>query len=202
MMIAQGSRRAEEESMFHPTQMSSKDTGLLVIDVQEKLMAKIPRAAEIVRNIAFLSDAAKALGMPAQATEQYPKGLGGSVADIVQRYPDRPDKLGFSCCAIPQIVETFRTAARPKLVLTGIEAHVCVLHTALDLVALDFRVYIATDAIGSRYDVDLQTALKRMARAGCILVTSEMAAFEWVGGADHPQFKVISGLIQQRMKTT
>ena len=98
-------------AMAHPTLMLASETALLVVDVQEKLMAKIPRAAEIIRNIAFLSDAAKALGMPTQATEQYPKGLGGSVADIVQRYPDRPDKLGFSCCAIPKVVEVFRTAA-------------------------------------------------------------------------------------------
>lgn len=186
--------------MFHPTQMSSKDTGLLVIDVQEKLMVKIPRADEIVRNIAFLSDAAKILGMPAQATEQYPRGLGGTVAELLPRFPERPDKVGFSCCAIPKVVETFRTAARPKIVLTGIEAHVCVLHTALDLLALDFRVYVAVDAVGSRYDLDREVALQRLQRAGCILVTSEMAAFEWVGGADHPHFKAISGLIQERMK--
>jgi nicotinamidase-related amidase len=187
--------------MFHATQMSAKDTGLLVIDVQEKLMVKIPRAAEIVRNIAFLADAAKLLNIPAQATEQYPRGLGGTVAELAKRFPERPDKVGFSCCAIPKVVETFRAAARPKIVLTGIEAHVCVLHTALDLLALDFRVFIAADAIGSRFDIDRDFALRRLENAGCIVVTSEMTAFEWVGGADHPQFKAISGLIQERMKT-
>jgi nicotinamidase-related amidase len=186
--------------MFHATQMSAKDTGLLVIDVQEKLMPKIPRAAEIISNIAFLVDAAKQLAMPIQATEQYPRGLGSTVAELAQRLPDRPDKVGFSCCAIPAVVEKFRAAVRPKVVLCGIEAHVCVLQTALDLLALDFRVYIVADAVASRYDVDKQYALERMQRAGCILVTTETAVFEWMGGSDHPAFKTISGLIQERMK--
>jgi nicotinamidase-related amidase len=186
--------------MFHPTQMSAKDTGLLVIDVQEKLMPKIAGAAEIISNIGFLVDAAKLVNMPVQATEQYPRGLGGTVPELAQRLPERPDKVAFSCCAIPAVVEKFRTAVRPKVVVCGIESHVCVLQTALDLVALDFRVYIAVDAVGSRYDIDKQYALERMQRAGCVLVTSETAVFEWVGGSDHPAFKAISGLIQERMK--
>ncbi|OAI42270.1 hypothetical protein AYO40_00050 [Planctomycetaceae bacterium SCGC AG-212-D15] len=186
--------------MFHPTQMSAKDTGLLVIDVQEKLTVKIPRAAEMIRNIGFLADAAKLLNMPVQATEQYPRGLGGTVRELAQRFPERPDKVAFSCCAIPKVVETFRTAARPKILLTGIEAHVCVLHTALDLLALDFRVFVAVDAVASRFELDREVALQRLQRAGCILVTTEMSLFEWVGGADHPNFKAISALVQERSK--
>src|SRR5262245_11913618 len=119
--------------MPHPLQMSAGDTGLLVIDVQEKLMVKIPNADGVVRNIAFLIDGAKLLGLPVQATEQYPKGLGPTVAELAQRVPARPDKKAFSCCAIPEVVETFRREARPKVLLCGIEAHVCVQQTALDL---------------------------------------------------------------------
>ncbi|HEY7154542.1 MAG TPA: isochorismatase family protein, partial [Gemmataceae bacterium] len=81
------------------------------------------------------------------------------------------------------------------------ETHVCVLHTALDLLALDFRVYIVADAVGSRYRVDHDVALRRLERAGATLTTSEMCVFEWIGGAGHPQFKDVSRLIQERMKT-
>jgi nicotinamidase-related amidase len=180
--------------------MSAGDTGLLVIDVQEKLMVKIPVADVVVRNIAFLIDAARVLGLPVQATEQYPKGLGPTVPELAKRLPERPDKVEFSCCAIPSVVDHFHRAARPKVVLAGIEAHVCVLQTALDMLALDFRVYVPVDAVASRYAIDHETALGRMERAGAILTTSEMTVFEWIGGAGSPQFKAISRLVQERMK--
>jgi nicotinamidase-related amidase len=189
----------EENGMPHATQMSAVDTGLLVVDVQEKLMAKIPAADTVIRNIAFLIDSARVLGMPVAATEQYPKGLGPTVPELVRRLPDRPDKVAFSCCAVPAVPEGFRRAARPKIVLAGIEAHVCVLQTALDLLALDFRVYIAADAVASRYAVDREFALRRLEQAGAIVTTSEAAVFEWVGGAGSPQFKEISRLVQERM---
>src|SRR5436853_5568131 len=164
--------------MPHPTKMSAADTGLLVIDVQEKLMVKIPAADAVVRNIAFLIDSARLLSMTVAATEQYPKGLGPTVPELAQRLPERPDKTAFSCCAIPSVLEGFRLAGRPKIVLAGIEAHVCVLQTALDLLVLDFRVYVAADATGSRYANDQEIALRRMEQAGAILATAEPIVFE------------------------
>jgi nicotinamidase-related amidase len=186
--------------MSHPSRMSAADTGLLIIDVQEKLIPKIHAAEAVVRNAAFLIDAARVLAMPVQATEQYPKGLASTVAELARRLPERPDKTAFSCCAVKSIVENFRRAARPKIVLAGIETHVCVLHTALDLLADGFQVYIAVDSVGSRYVVDHDTALRRMERLGAVLTTAETCVFEWVGGSDHPQFRAISKLVQERMK--
>ncbi len=186
--------------MAHPSQMSAADTGLLIVDVQEKLMPLIPGADAIIRNIAFLVDGARLLGMTVQATEQYPKGLGSTVPEIAKRVPERPEKTAFSCCAIPSVAETFHRAARPKIVVAGIEAHVCVLGTVLDLLALGFRAYVAVDAVGSRYRIDQETALRRMEQAGAILTTCETAVFEWVGAAGSPQFKEISRLVQERMK--
>ena len=186
--------------MPHATQMSVADTGLQVIDVQEKLVPMIFDADALVRNIAFLLDAARLLNLPIQCTEQYPRGLGATVPQLADKLPLRPDKVAFSSCAVPSIVQTFHREARPKLVLCGIEAHVCVLHTALDLLALDFRVYIVADAVGSRYRVDREIALRRLEQAGAILTTCEMCVFEWIGGAGHPQFKAISRLVQERMK--
>ena len=186
--------------MAHATQMSAADSALLVIDVQDKLLPVIPGHAGLVRNIAFLIDGARLLGMPVTATEQYPKGLGPTTAELAGRLPERPDKIAFSSCAVASVVEGFHRAARPKVLLAGIETHVCVLNTALDLLALDFRVYVAVDAVAARYAIDHDTALRRMEQAGVIMTTSETAVFEWVGGAGHPQFKAVSQLVQQRMK--
>jgi nicotinamidase-related amidase len=187
--------------MPHATQMSAGDTALLVIDVQEKLVPKIVEPDALVRNIGFLIDAARLLNMPVQCTEQYPRGLGATVPQLRDKLPQRPDKVAFSSCAVPEIVQSFYRQARPRVVLCGIETHVCVLHTALDLLALDFRVYVVVDAVGSRYRIDHEVALRRLERAGAILTTSEMCVFEWIGGAGHPQFKAVSQLIQERMKT-
>jgi len=186
--------------MSQPPQMRAADTGLLVIDVQEKLIPKILAADAVVRNTAFLIDAARLLNMLIQATEQYPKGLGPTIPELAQRLPERPDKVAFSCSAIPSIVDNFHRAARPKLTLMGIETHVCVQQTALDLLGQGFHVFIPVDAVGSRYAVDHETALRRMERAGAVLTTTETCVFEWVGSAAHPQFKAISKLVQERMK--
>jgi nicotinamidase-related amidase len=186
--------------MSHPSQMNAGDTGLLVIDVQEKLIPKIHGAEAVVRNVAFLIDAARLLDMPVQATEQYPKGLGATIPELAQRLPERPDKVAFSSCGVPSIVETFHRAARTKVVVAGIETHVCVLHTALDLLAGGFQAYVPVDAVSSRYVVDHDTALRRLEKAGAVLTTAETCVFEWVGGAGHPQFKAISRLVQERMK--
>jgi nicotinamidase-related amidase len=180
--------------------MSANDTGLLIIDVQEKLVPKILNAERMVRNVAFLIDGARLLDMPVQATEQYPRGLGPTVAELAKRLPDRPEKLAFSSCGVPAVADNFRRAARPKVVLAGIETHVCVLHTALDLLALDFRVYLPIDAVSARYAVDHDTALRRLEQAGAILTTTEGCLFEWLGGANHPKFKAASALVQERMK--
>jgi nicotinamidase-related amidase len=186
--------------MPHAMQMSSEDTALLVIDLQVKLVPKIVGAEVVVRNAGFLIDAAQILGMPVQATEQYPRGLGPTVPELAGKLPERPAKTAFSSCAVSSVVETLHREARPKVVLAGIETHVCILQTALDLLAADFRVFIAVDAVGSRYRLDHETALRRLEQAGAVLTTTEGCLFEWVGGADHPHFKAISTLVQQRMK--
>src|ERR1043166_6656010 len=129
--------------MPHPTQLSARESALLVIDVQEKLMAKIPGAGAVIDNIAFLLDVAKVLGVGIAATEQYPKGLGPTVAKLAERLPSRPDKVSFSSCGASGVIDGIRASGRNKIVLVGIEAHVCVLHTALDLLAAKFDVYLA-----------------------------------------------------------
>jgi nicotinamidase-related amidase len=181
--------------------MSPGDTALLVIDVQEKLLPHIHQAARLLRNIAFLIDGARLLDLPVLVTEQYPRGLGPTVPELAQRLPEpRPDKRAFSACAAPGVVEALHRGARPKVVLAGMEAHVCVLQTALDLLALDFRVYVAVDGVGARSPIDHETALRRMEQAGAVPVTCEMCVFEWLAGSEHPRFKEASRLVQDRVK--
>jgi nicotinamidase-related amidase len=184
--------------MPHPAQMSPADTALLVIDVQDKLLPLIPHHEGMVRNIAFLIDAARLVEIPVTATEQYPKGLGPTTVELAKRIPQRPEKTAFSCCAISSVVEEFHRGARPKVLLAGIETHVCVAHTALDLLNLDFRVFIAVDAVASRFAIDHEVALRRLEKAGAILTTAEATVFEWVGGAAHPRFKAISQLVKSK----
>jgi nicotinamidase-related amidase len=180
--------------------MAPEETAVLVIDVQEKLMPKIEGADALTRNIAFLIDAARLTGVEVFATEQYPKGLGPTVSELAQRVPQRPDKLTFSSCGVPNFTDDLRRKGRSRVLLVGIEAHVCVLNTALDLLAEGFRVYLAVDAVGSRYAVDRDTAIRRLELAGVIPTTVETAVFEWIGGATHPNFKKLSILVQERMK--
>jgi nicotinamidase-related amidase len=185
---------------MHATRMSHADTGVLVIDMQEKLLPIVPGRSDLLEQITFLVEVAQKLGMTVQATEQYPKGLGPTVAPLAHLIPQRPAKTGFSCCDAQGVVETFHREARPKIVLCGIETHVCVLNTALDLLAHNFRVYVAVDAVGSRFAHDHAVALRRMEQAGVIPTTVETCVFEWMGGASHPNFKEISRLVQERMK--
>jgi nicotinamidase-related amidase len=101
---------------------------------------------------------------------------------------------------VPHLADGFRVCGRTRIVLVGIETHVCVLNTALDLLDQNFLVYLAVDALGSRYAIDHDTAIRRMEKAGAILTTVETCAFEWLGGSNHPRFKDVSALIQKRMQ--
>lgn len=177
--------------------MNANETGLLVVDAQEKLLEVISRRAEIVWNIRRLLDAAETLGVRTAATEQYPDKLSPTVPELKQRLGDIPDKLSFSACACGSIFEAWRAAGLYRVLVTGIETHVCVQQTALDLAADGWMVYLAVDAVGSRRDIDYSTALRRMESAGIILTSTEAAMFEWCRVAGSPEFKKISALAKE-----
>lgn len=180
-----------------PELMSADDTGLLVVDVQEKLIGLIPGYARLVWNIRRLLDGAKILGVSAAGTEQYPQGLGHTVTELARRLPEIPDKVCFTCGACPEIFKHWDEQGISRVLVAGIEAHVCVQQTVLDLLAYGRRVYVAVDAIGSRYEIDYQTALRRMESAGATLTTTEAALFEWCQRSGTPQFKQISQLVRE-----
>jgi len=180
-----------------PELMRRDDCALVVVDVQEKLIRLIPGHERIVWNIRRLLDAAKILEMPAVATEQYPKGLGRTVEPLASRLEAPGEKLAFSCAECGELFQRLADEGRLKLLVVGIEAHVCVQQTVLDLLAEGFRVYVAVDAVGSRFDVDRDTALRRMESSGATLTTTEAAMFEWLDVAGTPEFKAVSALVRE-----
>lgn len=179
--------------------MSRTDTALLVVDIQEKLVGAVAGGVEVIWNARRLIDGARILGLPVGATEQYPKGLGPTVPDLAERLGKVPSKVSFSCMACGSIFEDWRSRGVHKLLVCGMETHVCVQQTVLDLLADGWRVYVAVDAVGSRFDIDYQTALRRMDSAGATLTTTEAALFEWCQVAGTPEFKQISRLVREEM---
>lgn len=179
-----------------PELMSRDDSALLVVDVQGKLIEIIPGHERIVWNIGRLIDGAKVLGVPVVATEQYPKGLGPTTEVLAQRLGKIPSKLAFSCAECGDLFADLSARGIFKILVVGIEGHVCVQQTVLDLLGEAFQVYVAIDAVGSRFDLDYQTALRRMDSSGATLTTTEAALFEWCEVAGSPEFKQISALIR------
>jgi nicotinamidase-related amidase len=180
-----------------PELMSRDQTALLVVDVQERLVPAIRDHARVVWNCRRLIDGARVLGIPVAGTEQYPRGLGPTVAPLAERLGELPSKLRFSCGECEAIFEEWEGRGIDKLLVCGVEAHVCVQQTVLDLLAHGWRVYVAVDAVGSRFEVDVETALRRMDSAGATLTTTEAALFEWCEVAGSPEFKEISRLVQE-----
>lgn len=179
--------------------MSIGETALLVVDVQERLVPAIADHRRVVFNTRRLIDGAKILGIPVVATEQYPKGLGPTVPELAERLGPIPDKLTFSCCGCPEVFQKLRDEGIHKILVAGIEAHVCVQQTVLDLLGEGWRVYLAVDAVGSRSPLDRDTALRRMDSSGAVLTTAEAALFEWCQVAGTPLFKQISRLVREEV---
>ncbi|MEO0530397.1 MAG: isochorismatase family protein [Planctomycetota bacterium] len=182
-----------------PLLMSRADVGLLVIDLQERLLAAQPHAARIVANTRRLIDAAKALEVAVAMTEQVSDKLGPTVAELAERLPAARSKSVFSAAACEEITNAWHEAGIRQVLLAGIETHVCVAQTAMDLLSDGFEVFVAVDAVGSRFAIDHETALGRMESASVTLTTTEAAMFEWCETADDAAFKAISALAKEVM---
>lgn len=153
----------------------------------------------LVRDITFLARAAQLLQIPVVATEQYPKGLGPTVPGLTPLLGHAPiAKLAFSCLGCDPFKELLATMGRRQIVVAGIEAHVCVLQTTLDLLESGNQVFLPADAVDSRRESDKQAALRRLERDGAVPTTAETTVFEWLRGADHPAFKAVSQLVKER----
>ena len=176
---------------------------LLVIDVQERLVPAMSHGETVVANAARLIEAARQLRVPVTISEQYPKGIGATVAPVRDAAGDAAHvfaKMSFSCLkdeAIAHHLSASREAgARNQIVIAGIEAHVCVLQTALDLGTAGYDVYVVADAIASRDPASRELALRRLEQAGVHLVTVEMVIFEWLERAGTADFKALMRLVR------
>ena len=183
-----------------PELMRPSDTGLLVVDVQERLLGVQAEADRIVWNIRRLLDGAKILDVQSAATEQYPEKLGPTAPDLVARLSVAPSsKQTFSCGTCDEIFSAWRLADIHRVLICGIETHVCVQQSALDLLAAGFQVLVAVDAVSSRFEIDHDTALRRMEASGALLTTTEAVLFEWCGAAGTEEFKQISALAKESL---
>lgn len=181
--------------------LEAAKSSLLVIDVQERLLPAMAAPEAVVAKSTILLQAAQALEVPVIASEQYPKGLGHTVEALRRPLGNLPvfAKLAFSCwrdAALKAHLIGLHEAGRPQVVLGGIEAHVCVAQTALDLAQAGFATFVVADAVSARAPASVDLALERMRQAGVQVINTEMAVFEWLGQAGTPTFKALAPLVR------
>jgi nicotinamidase-related amidase len=185
----------------HPTLLRILDSVLVIVDMQGKLSAVMPEADATLmhENTVSLLDAAKNLAIPVLVTEQYPQGLGQTEQSVQEALPNHApifEKTSFSCAGASGFMPALRETARKQIILIGQEAHVCILQSALDLMALGYQVYVVEDAICARKAEHKFYALQRLQAQNVIITNYESVLFEWLRDANHPDFKMISQLLR------
>lgn len=168
---------------------------LLLIDLQQRLVPAIHDNEAMVARSARLAEAARLLDVPVRATEQYPAGLGPTVAALADFPQAVLPKTTFSAVEDPGF-PALLPAGAGQIVIAGCEAHVCVLQTALGLLGTGHRVFLAADAIGSRDPADRDAGIARARQNGAEIVTSEMVLFEWLRDSRHPKFREVQKLLR------
>lgn len=171
---------------------------LVIIDMQTKLAGAMPaeQLKSVVKNVGILLQAANLLAVPTITTEQYPQGLGETLAEIKQLTLHKAiAKTAFSACGEPKFNQQLHRDNQ-QIMLTGMEAHICVLQTALALLGAGKQVFVVEDAILSRTDANKTNAVARMRDAGCVISNTESVLFEWLGDANHEAFRALSKLIR------
>lgn len=175
--------------------ISSDRSALLVIDVQQRLLPAVHQSEVIEQSVCDLIGVASELDVPTLYSEQYPKGLGPTSDRVAQALPDtaiRLEKLTFSCAADFKCRAQIRAVERPQIIICGMETHVCVLQTAVELSTGGFEVFVVTDAVSSRTEQNKELGLARMRQAGIQIVSKEMVIFEWLERAGTESFRSIS----------
>jgi len=193
-------------TMMRADQLDVSRAMLLVIDMQEKLMPLILDQQRIIASACKMIRGIKVLGIPAIATEQYPRGIGVTIAPIrdvlsgctVQTL----EKPTFSGWADPKVREAILALDRPQIIIVGVETHVCVQQTALDLASRDYDVFVCADAVGSRGRLDHECALHRLRQNGVVVTTVESLLFELCQSSAAPRFKPLLEIIKSSPPTT
>jgi nicotinamidase-related amidase len=178
--------------------INEHDTALMLIDIQDKLAASMKHKDQVVANTLHLIEAAKLLQIPILVTEQYPKGLGSTLPEIQEALPSYApfEKLSFDCCQETGFLKKVGAIGRKKWLLTGMEAHICVLQTSLGLMRAGHTVQVVQDGICSRSKSNFKTGVAFMDRAGAILTCTEIVLFQLLQKAGSEVFKIISKRIK------
>lgn len=175
---------------------------LLVVDVQERLAAAMPQPAmdRLVASSLVLLEAARLLGVPVVASEQYPKGLGSTVAPIAEKLRamgvEPIDKLTFEACGEPRLARVLSERAPRAVVLAGMETHICVFQTARELARRGLQVHVVADAVASRREDNRALGLALCERAGAMATPAETVVFDWLGRAGTDAFKALSKMVR------
>ena len=178
--------------------LAADRSALLVVDIQERLAPATSDPEPVIEHTRKLIAAARSLAVPVLASQQYPQGLGPLVPSLASLLSDGEtvDKTHVSCMKEEALAAAFRRLGRGQAVVTGMEAHVCVLQTVIDLIANRFQVFVVADAMTSRSPANHALAVERMAAAGASIVSTEMVIFEWLERADRPEFRPLSKMIR------
>lgn len=184
--------------MFHSFNANVAQSLLLVIDIQEKLKPAMQRYEQVKKTAMQLAKAADLLAIPCLLTEQYKKGLGGTDLQLKQqfKYADYFDKTHFSACKEPEFLDRVAGYERPQIIVVGMEAHVCVLQTCLDLLANGYQVFLIADGVSSRNDLHRDLAIDQLKQAGAVISCAESVIFQWGEVAATPVFKEILKLVK------
>ena len=175
-----------------------EDSLLLVLDVQERVLPHVFRKETVVNNCQKLIQVARILAIPTLLTEHYPQGLGTTVKEVKELLPDIVpiEKVSFSCCGHPPFIERLAAVGKKAIIVCGVEAHVCVMQTALDLLGRNYLPFVVQDAISSRTEENWKAAVARLTQAGAMLVTTEMITFELLRKAPSEEFRQVLPLFR------
>ncbi|MCX8107149.1 MAG: hydrolase [Ignavibacterium album] len=182
----------------NPIILKKEFSALLIIDLQEKILPVIRNSDNVVENTIKLIKGFKTLRLPIYFTEQYPKGLGPTSSRILSELDSYHaiQKMSFSCFGAENLFNEFKQKKLSQIIICGVESHVCVQQTVLDLLANDFQVNVAADAVSSRREFDFQIALERMRTLGAEITTTESILFELLEICGTPEFKEISKIVK------
>ena len=187
----------------HPDSLAPQSTVLLIIDVQQRFRQAMAGFEVMLSGCLRLAETFRHLELPVFVTEQYPKGLGRTVDELKETLSEEiageaavGEKTTFSSCGCDAVTTLLKKKNATHVVVCGIETHVCVQQTVHDLLALDYKVHVAVDAVESRHAAHREVALERLARVGATLTTTEMAAFELLVDAKHPKFKAVQAIFK------
>ncbi len=178
-----------------------EDSLLLCVDVQDRLLAAMvePARSRMLDNIEHLLETSKMLDIPVFYTEQYPAGLGPTTAQLKKAMPASAqyfDKTQFSCCSHTSFREALHDSHKRQVVVTGMETHICIMQTAMELLEDSFEVFVVDDAVCSQRMAHWKSALHRLRHAGAIVAPTESILFEWIRDSSEKHFKAVSALLR------